>query len=233
MDEVSLYVWRRREAAMQESEGPRASGGSKGIAIAALGAVVAGVALLVMLPRGADPEPAPIEPAEPTRTVKRFDAAPPASGAHAGPAPAASSAAPTPPPQTPPPAPSVDLDAEEPPPADAEDVAETTVHPLDVQGIRAAVREASKEIAACYDTYRESYPDASGRITVEFELLGRGDRTDVVGADIAEESAEESMDSVYLEGCVVTAMEDIRFEGTPEGEQGSVSWPFVFRSSDD
>jgi hypothetical protein len=103
---------------------------------------------------------------------------------------------------------------------------EPVLYPLDREGVRDAIRAASKEIKACYDTLLDSYPDMSGRITVGFTMVGRGDHTEVVGADIT----QGTLDSTYMEGCVVTAMEDIHFEAAPEGDRHHVSWPFVFRT---
>lgn len=104
--------------------------------------------------------------------------------------------------------------------------AEPEIFPMDREGVRAAVTSASKEIRQCYDTLLQSYPDTAGRIDVRFEIEGQGDRSIVTGVEVT----DETMNSRYMTGCVLTAMEDIQFEGTEVGEIGSVSWPFVFRN---
>jgi hypothetical protein len=114
-----------------------------------------------------------------------------------------------------------------PPPAQPAPVEAKHTHAMDLDGIRGAMREASGEIKACYETYLSSYPDeAGGKITLEFDIEGRGDHSVVTGATVA----ESSVASLYMEGCVVTSMEDVAFEAKPDGEVATVSWPFVFRN---
>lgn len=109
-----------------------------------------------------------------------------------------------------------------------EEDAEPEIYPMDREGIRAAISASSKEIKLCYETLLQSYPDTSGRIDVRFEIEGRGDHSIVSGAEVT----DETMNSRYMTGCVLTAMEDITFDAADDGKLSTVSWPFVFRNAE-
>lgn len=97
------------------------------------------------------------------------------------------------------------------------------VFPIDADGLRDAVRSRMDELQACYDTLLASYPDAAGKVVVTFAIDGSGK---VVGADLV----EDSLDSVYLSGCLTTVMQELQFEPHSKGGDTTVTWPFTFRS---
>jgi hypothetical protein len=152
-------------------------------------------------PAAAPPEPAPSEPSVP---------------AVPGQPPAAEVAAP------PEPAPAEPV-AEEPP--EASNPAAGLVWSLDREGIKAAVREASPAIRECYEGWLEDRPDLGGKLTVRF----------VVGADA--DSGEgrvreavlvsSSLDQPFLEGCVLNALQELRFD-RPETGDLTVNYPLRF-----
>ncbi|MEZ4317055.1 MAG: AgmX/PglI C-terminal domain-containing protein [Myxococcota bacterium] len=108
----------------------------------------------------------------------------------------------------------------------AEDPAdgELFLHPVDKDGIQDAVTEALPEIRECYRTLLESYPDVAGAMTLAFEISNQGDRAIVTGVEVV----DSTVDSVYMEGCVVTAMEDLPFEPLSQGGTLTVRYPFRF-----
>lgn len=115
------------------------------------------------------------------------------------------------------------------PPADPEARApeQPILHPVDKDGVKAAIMLAAKDIGDCYRTLLADYPDMSGRIEMSFDIEDDGDHAAVKRAEVL----DSSIDSIYLEGCAVTALEDVWFE--PVGDEGaSVTWPFVFRAED-
>ena len=101
---------------------------------------------------------------------------------------------------------------------------ERTRFPLDREGIGDAIDSQRGELKACYDTLLDSYggdPGLDGRIEVAFDV-------DATGRVVAADIESSAIDSVYLEGCVVTAMEDLTFD---VGSEVTVTYPIRFRQN--
>ncbi len=101
----------------------------------------------------------------------------------------------------------------------------TATFPMSREGIRDAIASQKEELQACYETLLDSYggdPGLDGDIAVSFDISEQG-------RVLAAEIDESEIDSIYLEGCIATAMEDLRFEG---GSAGSVTYPFRFQQDD-
>jgi hypothetical protein len=96
-----------------------------------------------------------------------------------------------------------------------------TIFAIDSDGIQDGVKSQLEEIRGCYDTLLADHPDAAGRIVAAFTI---GPDGRVLAADID----DSTVGSVYLEGCMVTAMEDLRFEPTKDGSEVQVTYPFDF-----
>lgn len=107
-------------------------------------------------------------------------------------------------------------------PEDPEEAgSQASTFPVSPEGIRDAIDSQKHELQACYETLLDSYegePGLDGQIAVAFEIAEDGR---VVGADID----QSEIDSIYLEGCIATAMEDLRFDS---GSPGTVTYPFQF-----
>ncbi len=198
------------------------------VVASAVGLVLLGLfVILAVLPGEGPAEPAAPAPAKKERVVKRFDTRPSPSPRPDGPVAAPRTGAPDAA------DPTDRVRAGDPPqlaiPAgeagEAEANEEPVLYPLNRDGIRDAMTNEAEDIRRCYETILKDYPDTAGRIAVGFTISPEGVVTE---ADIEDSSAG----SLYLEGCIVTVMEEVRFDPGDTTENTRVTWPFVFRASD-
>ncbi len=96
----------------------------------------------------------------------------------------------------------------------------------DREGLLAAVRGRREELKRCYTTFLHSYPDVEGSVVFSMHLVDREDHAVVERVTIE----ESEVDSLYLEGCIVTVMEELRFE--PVNGELAVTFPLSFLADD-
>ena len=101
--------------------------------------------------------------------------------------------------------------------------------PVDREGIRGAVREALPQVKDCYESWLEINPNLGGTLTVKFRIIEDAAGEGGVVADAA--LGRSDMDHPFLEGCVLNAMSDLRFDRPPDGEV-NVAYPLHFSSPD-
>lgn len=198
---------------------------NRNVTVVLLGVVAVGLALLVFLPgpdepsAGAPVAASPADPAPPPTVAAVPRARQPATGAAPSAAPPRADA-----PEVQPASPSSEQARSE---ADDDAPHGDFLYTPDVDGIREAIKAAAPEIQKCYQTMLHDYPDTSGKITIGFTVRNTDDgRALVREAEVVDSTA----DSLYMEGCTVTAMEDLPFSPLEDGEL-TVRWPFVFRPS--
>lgn len=90
---------------------------------------------------------------------------------------------------------------------------EPSVFPLTADGIRDAVEERQEELHACYETQLHHTPDLAGMLTLGLEVEpGDGDWAHIASVDVI----DAEFDAVFLEGCVATVFEELRFDAVDD-----------------
>jgi hypothetical protein len=101
--------------------------------------------------------------------------------------------------------------------------------PVDMGGIRGAMRDRMPELEDCYRDYLAQHPGTAGRVVANFAITG--------GVEDAQARIQGvrfpmvTVDADLLERCVAVAVEDLRFEPPDEGRL-EVSYPLVFSTDD-
>ncbi len=103
-----------------------------------------------------------------------------------------------------------------------------TLGTLSAEAVHAGVIPQFPAINECYSGWVSRNPDLGGKILVKFVIAASEEDPDLGYArDV--EVAETTIDNVWLEGCVASAMEDAEFEA-PSGGVVIVTYPFSFSS---
>lgn len=101
---------------------------------------------------------------------------------------------------------------------------------LDREGITGAMAEARPEIKRCYEQWLADNPGLAGKMVATMVIEAAEE-----GAEVAKvhsvDLKDSELDHPFLEGCVLNAMEELRFEN-PTGDTGrlTVNYPFLFSS---
>ena len=99
---------------------------------------------------------------------------------------------------------------------------------LSIEAIDAGIQGQLPEIRECYSAWVKRNPDLGGRILVKFVIATSEENPDLGYArDV--KIAETTMDNVWIEGCIASAMEDAEFP-SPSGGVVIVTYPFSFSS---
>lgn len=167
-----------------------------------------------LAPSDAAAAPARVEPAP--RVVPR--PAPPMNGSPAAAPPVVAPEAPSPV------APAAPTEEDEPDPATA------LVWSPDKEGIQGAVREVIPEIKECYEGWLEADRTLGGTLRVRFsiEVPEGGTEAQVTNAALL----SSDMDHPFMEGCVLNAMSQLRFD-PPQNGKLDVTYPLKFQAKDD
>lgn len=107
-----------------------------------------------------------------------------------------------------------------------EAVPQRSIWPASREGIQGAVAESIPGVLDCYDGWLEQNPDLSGRIEVRFEITPSED-PDELARITAAEIADSTVGHTFMEGCVLSVMEELRFE---TDEAVAISYPFIFKN---
>lgn len=103
--------------------------------------------------------------------------------------------------------------------------APASVGTLDRHQIDAVLRRHLEKIQACYERALTRQPGLSGKIVVQFVI-------DPDGAVSSSSVTSSTMDHPEVEDCVARQFLDMRFPEPEGGGSVTVSYPFIFRSSD-
>ena len=95
--------------------------------------------------------------------------------------------------------------------ADGDDFEATTFAP-DMAGIQAAVAERMPELSACYETHLANQPGATGRLVMAIQLAPEGTSSKIDTVNIG----ASDIDATMMQGCIATALEELRFEAVPQ-----------------
>jgi hypothetical protein len=105
-----------------------------------------------------------------------------------------------------------------------------TASPEFRQYIREQIREITPLIKECYEMALEENPDLSGKVTVRFSVIGDPE----LGGLIRDSSIlEETVGSGALNECIRETMYAVKLDPPKEGGVLMISYPFMFRKSDD
>jgi len=102
---------------------------------------------------------------------------------------------------------------------------------LSKEAIDDGVRDQIPEILQCYQGWLQRNPDLEGRINVKFVIATSEEDPDL-GYVREVDLADTTIGNVWMEGCVLSAMEDAEFEA-PSGGVVIVTYPFEFSSDDE
>lgn len=97
-----------------------------------------------------------------------------------------------------------------------------TPYEFSKEGFRRAIEEKMPEIRECYEAWQKQNPGLAGRLLVGFDIAAdnRG------AAEVQHvELVDGGVGQPFMEGCVLNAFEDIRFEEPPGGGQVKVRYP--------
>ena len=103
-----------------------------------------------------------------------------------------------------------------------------TLGSLSKNAIDDGVRDQMPEILECYQGWLSRNPELEGTIQVKFVIATSEDDPEL-GYVRSVDIAETTMGNVWMEGCVLSAMEDAEFEAPSSGIV-IVRYPFEFSS---
>lgn len=95
-------------------------------------------------------------------------------------------------------------------------------HELSKKGLRRAIEEKLPEIRECYEAWQKQNPAIAGRLMVGFDITADNSGT----AEVQHiEVLDGGVGQPFMEGCVLNAFQDIRFEEPPGGGRVKVRYP--------
>ena len=103
-------------------------------------------------------------------------------------------------------------------------------YPTDYAGIKAAMEGRIDDIKECYDAWVTKNPEIEGKIVLGFDIEPDEEAPAEAGVRSVQILDGSTVDHVFLEGCVVSAVEEMRFEAPADGGSLTVNYPFLFRS---
>lgn len=90
------------------------------------------------------------------------------------------------------------------------------------EGLRGAIEEKLPEIRECYEAWQKQNPAIAGRLMVGFDIAADNSGT----AEVQRiELLDGGVGQPLMEGCVLNAFQDIRFEEPPGGGRVKVRYP--------
>ena len=109
--------------------------------------------------------------------------------------------------------------------ADSED---PVIHPVSPVGIDGAMRGELLGIRECYQAWLNQNPDIGGRLVVRFTIEDDPEQPGEAGVSAVAIDDDSTVDHVFIEGCVMNAVSDLRFEPPEMGSPVTVTYPFQF-----
>jgi len=103
---------------------------------------------------------------------------------------------------------------------------------LSKEAIDDGIREQIPEIHECYQAWLDRNPSIEGTLEVLF-AIGPSEDDPEVGMVTEADISDSTVDHVWMEGCVLSAMEDAEFPAPEGGGELQVRYPFHFSSSED
>lgn len=98
---------------------------------------------------------------------------------------------------------------------------------LEAEEIQKSAWELRSQLKECYETSLRDFPDASGKLTVEFVLANEEDGTRVTQAEVL--SGESTILDDQLNACLMRGLQDLKIDVEIQGgESVKVRYPFRF-----
>lgn len=98
---------------------------------------------------------------------------------------------------------------------------------LEAEEIQKSAWELRSQLKECYETSLKDFPDASGKLTVEFILENEDDGTRVTQAEVL--SGESTILDDQLNACLMRGLQDLKIDVEIQGgESVKVRYPFRF-----
>ena len=102
---------------------------------------------------------------------------------------------------------------------------------MNKKDIDQGIRDQMPEILECYQSWLHQNPNIGGELQVKFVIATSEDNPDL-GRVERIELEDTTVNHVWMEGCVLSAMEDAEFE-PPDGGVVVVSYPLFFSTDED
>lgn len=103
---------------------------------------------------------------------------------------------------------------------------------LDKETIKQGIESIRPLVKACYEESLEEFPDAAGRVTVGFRVIGEEGEGRVELAELDEEKT--TLFDERLHDCMMQQIGDATFDAPPEeGGVVNVTYPFSFATESD
>lgn len=98
---------------------------------------------------------------------------------------------------------------------------------LEAEEIQKSAWELRSQLKECYETSLKDFPDASGKLTVEFILENEEDGTRVTQAEVL--SGESTILDDQLNACLIRGLQELKIDvEIQDGESVKVRYPFRF-----
>jgi hypothetical protein len=114
-----------------------------------------------------------------------------------------------------------------PPARAAPEEPEVQQYPLDPEGIRAAVRDATPELRRCYELWMMVDPSFAGSLRVKMVLKNNADGGPSSYMDQVSVLEDAGMGNMAFEGCVRSVLSTMRFDASDAG-MTTIEYPFTF-----
>lgn len=108
------------------------------------------------------------------------------------------------------------------------DSGDPVIHPVSPVGIDGAMRGELVGIRECYQAWLNQNPDLGGRLVVRFTIEDDPEQPGEAGVSAVAIDDDSTVDHVFIEGCVMNAVSDLRFEPPEMGSPVTVTYPFQF-----
>lgn len=114
----------------------------------------------------------------------------------------------------------------------SEETTDPKPHPADAQGIRQAMQDVKPDLQDCYESWLKANPALAGTLKVRFSIRAPEDRPEAGYATVQDIGLLASdVKQPLFEGCVMNAMQDMRFDVPPDGKL-DVTYPLRFSNPD-
>lgn len=129
----------------------------------------------------------------------------------------------------------VDAGAEPVQPAEKADTGQSTRDAASAEGflsrdeIKDVIGSMKPAVKVCYDKMLKDFPDADGKIILNFTIVGDGDTGRV---DLEKVADDSTLQETRLNECLIEALRNLEFP-VPDGDgEVTVRYPFAFRNAE-
>lgn len=102
---------------------------------------------------------------------------------------------------------------------------------LDKDDVQAGIQAVRPLVKACYEDMLKEFPDAAGKVTVAFRIIGEDNKGRVEMSELAEDNT--TLFDQQLHDCMQKSIAEAEFETPSGGGVVNVRYPFVFQTDED